>query len=165
MACLDADDDHEPEENLDKLLDVLNKFDPHNNEWDRRLLQDWDNETFKKQKDAFESSDSEEDRQNFNEEMKALRIANAEKAEQTAQLKEFTLQQVCEEFDRLDVNGDGEVDGNELFELARKKGDVSGKSVAQFMKTFDTDGDGVVSRQEWIDYFAKMFDEDQEGKD
>ena len=81
MACLDADDDHEPEENLDKLLDVLNKFDPHNNDWDRRLLQDWDRETFKKEKDAFESSDSEEDRQQFNEEMKRIRIGNAEKAE------------------------------------------------------------------------------------
>ena len=89
-------------------------------------------------------------------------MADQEQAAQIDQIKADTLRQVGEEYDKLDTNGDGNVDRNELIEIARAKGEqhnVSAENLDSFFNTFDANNDGKVSRQEWLDFFARMFDE------
>ena len=32
------------------------------------------------------------------------------------------------------------------------------RKIDQFFKDFDTDGDGMISKQEWVDFFGRQFD-------
>ena len=85
-----------------------------------------------------------------------------EQTAEVARIRGETLTQVGEEYDKLDSNGDGNVDRDELIAVARAQG--QGKNVPEedlntFFTTFDANGDGKVSRQEWLDFFGRMFDE------
>ena len=73
------------------------------------------------------------------------------------------LQQAEEAFNKLDLDGSGEIERNELEQLARQSasaiGSGSDSDINDFIATFDTDGDGKVSRDEWLTFFGNMFDQ------
>mmetsp|Transcript_22051 Transcript_22051/g.33085 ORF Transcript_22051/g.33085 Transcript_22051/m.33085 type:complete len:402 (-) Transcript_22051:207-1412(-) len=54
-------------------------------------------------------------------------------------------------FDRMDADGSGEIDEDELFEALKEAGlaGVTMKHVKFMMKAADDNGDGVISRDEW----------------
>ena len=59
-----------------------------------------------------------------------------------------------EMFTKLDVNGDGSIDVNELKAGAPKDG--RGPDATEILKQADTDGNGSISEQEHNTFFAKM---------
>ena len=58
---------------------------------------------------------------------------------------------LLELFDRMDADGSGEIDEDELFEALKEAGlaGVTTKQVKMMMKVADDNGDGVISRDEW----------------
>ena len=79
-----------------------------------------------------------------------------------AQKRAEALQQAEEAFNKLDLDGSGEIERNELEQLARSSASSMGggeSDINDFIATFDTDGDGKVSRQEWLTFFGNMFDQ------
>ena len=69
-----------------------------------------------------------------------------------------------EAFEKLDVDGSGELEREEITQLAGQMGNFAGneeereRKIDQFFKDFDTDGDGMISKQEWVDFFGRQFD-------
>ena len=85
-----------------------------------------------------------------------------EQQAEVARIRDETLVQVGEEYDKLDANGDGNVDREELIAVARSQGqgrNVPEADLDSFFENFDANGDGKVSKQEWLDFFGRMFDE------
>ena len=87
----------------------------------------------------------------LNEEQKATIAAKRAEA----------LTQAEEAFNKLDLDGSGQIERDELATLAQQSGQSFGGSeeeINNFISTFDTDGDGQVSRDEWLTFFGNMFD-------
>ena len=73
-----------------------------------------------------------------------------------------TIASVVVQYEALDTNGDGSVDREELIAIARAQGgshNVDEAQLAEFFTQFDANNDGKVSKDEWINFFGKMFDE------
>ena len=84
--------------------------------------------------------------------------------EQIASARAAALSQAEEAFAKLDINGDGEVDRNEIMQLA---GDglpancdqaTKDAKIKEFLDSFDTDGDGKIQKSEWLNFFGSLFD-------
>ena len=61
----------------------------------------------------------------------------------------------------MDTNGDGMLDRAELIAAARSGALPEGGDEAQLdaaIAKMDTDGDGKISRDEWLAFFTKMVD-------
>ena len=80
---------------------------------------------------------------------------------EVARVREETLQQVSVEFDRLDADGSGAVDRAELIEVSKKQAGerVSEEKLNEFFSSFDANNDGKVTRQEWLDFFGRLYDQ------
>lgn len=71
-----------------------------------------------------------------------------------------------EAFQKLDLNGDGNVDKDELRQIALQAelgiGNVDAAEreakIADFFQTFDANGDGKVQLSEWEAFFGNLFD-------
>ncbi|KAI3704589.1 hypothetical protein L1987_74814 [Smallanthus sonchifolius] len=58
-------------------------------------------------------------------------------------------------FKRFDANGDGKISSTELGEALKTLGSVSPEEVQRMMGELDTDGDGFISYQEYMDFCNK----------
>ncbi|KAK1440643.1 hypothetical protein QVD17_06472 [Tagetes erecta] len=58
-------------------------------------------------------------------------------------------------FKRFDANGDGKISSTELGEALKTLGSVSPEEVQRMMSELDTDGDGFISYQEYMDFCNK----------
>lgn len=76
----------------------------------------------------------------------------------------MALQQAEEAFNKLDLNGDGEVSKAELEHIAKETApettdpNAREESIRQFFTTFDANEDGKVQKSEWLSFFEKVFD-------
>ena len=65
-------------------------------------------------------------------------------------------------FDELDLNNDGSVSKAEVIELSKKGSAIAGSAdsakIDEFIATFDTDGDGMIQKAEWLEFFGNLFD-------
>ena len=73
-------------------------------------------------------------------------------------------------FDQLDTNKDGHLDKNEIIELTMKhlpgvaaedtSEDQSKREskILEFFSIFDENRDGRIQKDEWMNFFAKLFD-------
>ena len=76
------------------------------------------------------------------------------------------LQQAEEAFAKLDLDGNGEVDRNEIMQLASQgmglpeQANEAAKEakIKEFLDSFDTDGDGKIQKSEWLNFFGQLFD-------
>ena len=83
-----------------------------------------------------------------------------------ARAKRSALEAAEESFRKLDVNGDGKISKTELEEMASQTElvDIGGDKmtreakIAEFFETFDSDGDGKVSLEEWMSFFSRLYD-------
>ncbi|XP_044504406.1 polcalcin Bet v 4-like [Mangifera indica] len=55
-------------------------------------------------------------------------------------------------FKRFDLNGDGQISAAELGDCLKALGSVSPDEVKYMMDEIDTDGDGFISYQEYLDF-------------
>ena len=86
----------------------------------------------------------------------------AEQTELIAAKRLEAIKEAEEAYDKLDTNGDGHIDRDELKAHAAAAGAKLGTADADvdaFFSTFDANNDGVVSREEWLGFFGKLFDE------
>ena len=87
-------------------------------------------------------------------------------AENMSRAKQAALEAAEESFRKLDVNGDGKISKAELEQMASQTElvDIAGDratreaKIAEFFETFDTDGDGKVSLEEWMTFFGRLYD-------
>ena len=81
---------------------------------------------------------------------------------EVARIRAETLESVAKEYDQLDLNGDGNVDREELKAVAARSGGDAGvdsETLDGFFAQFDANGDGKVSKDEWLAFFGNMFDQ------
>ena len=89
---------------------------------------------------------------------------NEEQQATINQAREQALATALEAFNQLDVNGDGKVDRNEVAQLANAQvieganEDLKAQKIDEFFKSFDENGDGFIQREEWLNFFGKLFD-------
>ncbi|KAI4389336.1 hypothetical protein MLD38_001571 [Melastoma candidum] len=55
-------------------------------------------------------------------------------------------------FKRFDANGDGQISASELGDALKSMGSVTADEVKRMMAEIDTDGDGFISYQEFLDF-------------
>lgn len=65
-----------------------------------------------------------------------------------------------EEFDKLDLNGDGTLSKNEIETILTKpiEGLNMDEMSEEFVQIFDADGDGEISKEEYLKIFGAIFD-------
>ena len=85
-----------------------------------------------------------------------------EQRQKIAEARQQALATALEAFNKIDINGDGEVDRSEVMALAKAgtglPEDVSQAKIDEFFAQFDENNDGRIQRQEWIDFFGRLFD-------
>ena len=86
-----------------------------------------------------------------------------EQKDEIATKRAEALKQAEDGYSKLDTNGDGVIDRDELKAMAKEAGQslTGGQMEAkidEFLSTFDQNNDGVVSKQEWLDFFGNLFD-------
>ena len=84
---------------------------------------------------------------------------------QQARLSDMSRAEI--EFNRLDINGDGRVDKNEVRQLLW--GHLGGSNlfdkeakIEQFFKRADLNGDGKIDKAEWLEFYSQNFDTENE---
>ena len=93
----------------------------------------------------------------------AMNLSQADQ-DQIATARAAALAQAEEAFNKLDINGDGEVDRNEICQLAGAglpegcDEETKNKKVQEFLDSFDSDGDGKIQKAEWLNFFGQLFD-------
>ncbi|KAI9160626.1 hypothetical protein LWI28_010116 [Acer negundo] len=55
-------------------------------------------------------------------------------------------------FKKFDLNGDGQISATELADCLKALGNVTGEEVKNMMSEIDTDGDGFISYEEYINF-------------
>ncbi|AAF01603.1 putative flagellar calcium-binding protein calflagin [Arabidopsis thaliana] len=55
-------------------------------------------------------------------------------------------------FKKFDANGDGKISAAELGDALKNLGSVTHEDIKRMMAEIDTDGDGYISYQEFIDF-------------
>ncbi|KZV53888.1 polcalcin Ole e 3 [Dorcoceras hygrometricum] len=55
-------------------------------------------------------------------------------------------------FKRFDANGDGKVSSSELGDVLKTLGSVTNEEVQRMMAEIDTDGDGFISFEEFVEF-------------
>lgn len=55
-------------------------------------------------------------------------------------------------FKKFDLNGDGQISATELADCLKALGNVSEEEVKNMMAEIDTDGDGYISYEEYINF-------------
>ena len=94
--------------------------------------------------------------------------------QEIAQSRIDALRVADEVFEKLDLNGDGMIEKHEVRHLcdnnhpgmlaAQSQSESNGPGAGQesrirdFFAAFDINGDGCVSREEWLDFFGKLYD-------
>ena len=97
-------------------------------------------------------------------------LLNQQEQDELAQSRLEALEKAGRVFDRLDVNGDGEIERAEVSSLARQGlGGLARLSqfdeqtreakVDEFIKSFDSNGDGKIQRSEWLAFYGNLFDQ------
>ena len=87
----------------------------------------------------------------------------AEQQAVIAQKREDAIEEAKNAYDKLDTNGDGHIDRDELKAHAtaagaKLTGGSSDADIDTFFQTFDANNDGVVSREQWLAFFGTLFD-------
>ena len=91
---------------------------------------------------------------------------SAEDQANIATARAAALSTAEEAFNKLDINGDGEVDRTEVQQLATSgaglpdNADPAQKEakINEFFASFDADGDGKIQKSEWLNFFGSLFD-------
>ena len=71
-----------------------------------------------------------------------------------------------EAFNKLDLNGDGDVSREEVMALAEQgsglpdgaNAEEKETKIREFFESFDANGDGRIQKSEWLEFFGKLFD-------
>ena len=94
--------------------------------------------------------------------------SNLSEADQAsiATARAAALEQAEVAFARLDLDGNGEVDREEIMKLAESgQGLPDGASqeakeakIKEFLDSFDQNGDGKIQKSEWLAFFGNLFD-------
>ena len=86
---------------------------------------------------------------------------SAEDRAKVEEAKKNALQATEAAFEGLDKDGSGSVEREELASLMSAQAGGAGvdnTKIQEFFDTFDENGDGKVSKAEWLTFFGNMFD-------
>ena len=91
---------------------------------------------------------------------------SADDQAQIAQARQAALTTAEEAFNKLDINGDCEIDRDEVQKLAGEGAGLPDGATAEqkeaqiqeFFASFDADGDGKIQKAEWLNFFGQLFD-------
>ena len=89
-----------------------------------------------------------------------------EESQNFALFRQIAINVTEEAFDKLDVNGDGEVDRKEVQQLANSGVGIPDNAdpalkeakINEFFASFDENGDGKIQKSEWLNFFGQLFD-------
>ena len=68
------------------------------------------------------------------------------------------LERVLFAFNELDLDGNGEIDRGEVEQLASQGEGLADAKIDELFATFDTDGDGLIQKSEWLTFYGSLFD-------
>ena len=88
-----------------------------------------------------------------------------EAQEKIAQARKDAIAKAMLEFEKIDKDGNGQIDREEVESMFKNcitaeegKEELLTTKINDLFKTFDANNDGVISQQEWIDFFGSVFD-------
>ena len=93
-------------------------------------------------------------------------LSDEEKAQITP-VREAHMEQAAKAFNALDVNGDGQVPTSEILKAGLPDVDVTSDLIDKarleirmqsMMEMYDTDGDGKITKDEWLGKMGAIFD-------
>ena len=76
------------------------------------------------------------------------------------------MQKATEAFEQLDLDSNGLIERSEINKVSQESLGIPATSdpaqreakIKEFFDTFDANGDGKISKEEWLDFFGKLFD-------
>ena len=83
-----------------------------------------------------------------------------------AQARQQSIDKAIAEFEKIDKDGNNVIDRNEVKSMFAAIVPQSGSAqeaqmeekINKLFESFDSNGDGVISKEEWIAFFADVFD-------